>query len=232
MATNITQTTLSASFNQNASFMSLTSTANIVGPTNGYLQKIYVIDPDQTKGTLYAVTGAPNGSQVPVVCLDEFKCSHSSSTVLIAPADPTIAGFQITDPVGNPSVAGTYPGSPVVTPWLNVTNGYQWLQAPDGHWVPGWNNPTSIKGPTAAVASAAGVIIPSGPLFHVTGTAAITGFGLPLGFAGGSFTIIPDAVFTWTAATDITLAGTAVVNKALTFTYDSTTFKFSPSYIA
>jgi len=79
----------------------------------------------------------------------------------------------------------------------------------------------------------AGVTLPSGPLFHVTGTNAITGWTIPVGFAGGSFTVIPDAVFTWTAVGNIALAGTAVVSKALTFTYDGNAAKvWFPSYIA
>jgi hypothetical protein len=44
--------------------------------------------------------------------------------------------------------------------------------------------------------------------------------------------LIPTGVFTWTTAGNIALAGTAVVSKALTMTYDATTTKWYPSYIA
>ena len=98
-------------------------------------------------------------------------------------------------------------------------------------WVAGFNNPEPNKGPTAAVASAAGAILPSGPLFHVTGALAVTGFTIPVGFAGGSFVVIPDGAFTWTTAGNIAVAGTAVVNRALTFTWDSSVSKFNPSYV-
>jgi hypothetical protein len=80
------------------------------------------------------------------------------------------------------------------------------------------------------VASAAGLVTPSGPLFHITGTAAITGFNIPVGFTGGSFTVIPDGAFTTTTANNIAIASTAVVSKPLTFTFDAGTAKFYPSY--
>jgi DNA-binding beta-propeller fold protein YncE len=65
----------------------------------------------------------------------------------------------------------------------------------------------------------------------VDGTAAVTGFTIPVGFAGGSFTIIPDGNFTWTTAGNIGLAGTAVTGRALTFLYDTNAAKFWPSYV-
>jgi hypothetical protein len=99
-----------------------------------------------------------------------------------------------------------------------------------GTWVAGWQNDLLSNAPTAAVASAAGFITPSGPLFHVTGTAAITGFNIPVGFAYGSFTVIPDGAFTTTSANNIALGSTAVTSKALTFTYDPATGKFYPGY--
>jgi hypothetical protein len=53
---------------------------------------------------------------------------------------------------------------------------------------------------------------------------------MPVGFAGGSFTIIPDGAFTWTTAGNIAIAGTAVVGVPITFTYDSYLGKFYPAY--
>lgn len=77
------------------------------------------------------------------------------------------------------------------------------------------------------IASVAGSITPTGSMFHVTGTAAITG----IVFSGiRQITIIPDGVFTWTTAGNIALAGTSVVSKALFFTYDASTLKWYPSY--
>ena len=236
MSTNILQTTLTAAINQKATTLAVASATGIVAPTNqsASQQKLYIIDPDGTKGELMLVSGSPNGLLVPVSRIDQFKASHTSgSIVLIAPLDPTFGGFQEFDPSGNPSVTGSYPGVPFIVPWLNVNNGNQWLAGILGQWVPGWNNPSAQKGVTAAVASVAGPITPSGPLFHITGALAITGITMPIGCAGGSFTVIPDGTFTWTTGDgSIGLAGTAVVGKALTFTYDSNALKWYPSYIA
>jgi hypothetical protein len=48
---------------------------------------------------------------------------------------------------------------------------------------------------------------------------------------GGSITLIPTGAFTWTTAGNIAVAGTAVVNRALTMVYDSGTAKWYPSYV-
>jgi hypothetical protein len=131
----------------------------------------------------------------------------------------------------------TFPQSP----WINVLTSMQWLcSSITKTWVPGFGNPGKSGSPltvTTAVASVAGATLPSGPLFHVTGTNAITSWTIPLGFngtafGGGCFNVIPDAVFTWTAAGNIALAGSAVVNKLLTFCWDATNSKWIPSYIA
>lgn len=154
--------------------------------------------------------------------------------------------FYSTDPGGAPSWGTGVSGvsctaaSVFVTPYVNVRTGAQWICSTiTGTWVPGFNNPLYPMGAivTTAVASAAGVILPSGPLFHVTGALAVTGFTIPVGcnatvVGGCAFTIIPDGTFTWTAAGNIALAGTAVVNKALTFIWDAKNSKWVPSYIA
>jgi hypothetical protein len=134
------------------------------------------------------------------------------------------------DPAGACTAANVY-----ATPLINQNNGFQWLcSSVTGTWVPGFNNSLRPAGVTAAVASAAGQITPSGPLFHVTGTAAITGFLYPVGtgagMPNGSFCVIPDAIFTTTTANNIALASTAVVNKTLCFTWDLTNAKWVPSY--
>lgn len=131
----------------------------------------------------------------------------------------------------------------VASPRVNIRTGAQWLCSSISlTWVPGFHNPMvpSMAGVTVAVASAAGAVVPSGPLFHITGALAITGFTVPVGcdgnslatLGGCSFTVIPDGTFTWTTAGNIALAGTAVVNKQLTFSWDATNKKWIPSYIA
>jgi hypothetical protein len=87
----------------------------------------------------------------------------------------------------------------------------------------------------ANTASVAGSTVPpqGADYFHVTGTNAITGWTNPAGLQDGArFSVIPDGVFTWTAAGNIALAGTAVVSKLLDFQWDATTGKWYPSYIA
>lgn len=120
-----------------------------------------------------------------------------------------------------------------VTPWLNVLNGQQWLcSSVLNKWVRGWNNwgPYGPVEVTAAVASAAGLITPSGPLFHITGTAAITGFTLPIGFEKGGFCVIPDGAYTTTTANNIGIASTATAGRVMCFIYDVNTNKFYASY--
>lgn len=241
MATTITQTTLTAGpYDTSATYLTVASATNLANPIAGIYQKIYVINPDSTRGELMNVIGV-SGTQIQVARIDKYKQKligptgngGVGATVLIAPpADPQagayLGSFYGFDPVGSSMLPqqGTS-----LTPWVNVDNGNQWLYSSvTALWVPGWNNPSSIKGVTAAVASAAGLITPSGPLFHVTGALAVTGFNVPVGFAGGSFTIIPDGAFTWTAANNIAVLGTAVVKIPLTFTYDSNTGLFYPSY--
>lgn len=126
-----------------------------------------------------------------------------------------------------------------VTPWLNVRNGAQWIcSTVTGTWVPGWNN-NGVPISTATVAAAAGTITPSGPLFIVSGAGAITGFNIPLGFngtafGGGCFNIqsATGATWTWTAAGNISLAGTGTALKLFTFCWSASTSKWIPSSIS
>ena len=48
--------------------------------------------------------------------------------------------------------------------------------------------------------------------------------------AGGQITLIPTGLWATNTAGNIALATTAVVNRALTLTYDSGTAKWYPSY--
>ena len=82
------------------------------------------------------------------------------------------------------------------------------------------------------MASPAGVITPTYPITVVSGTNAITGITVPYNGFQGTIILLPTGIFTWTTATNIALAGTAVVGKALFFTYNPVTAKWYPSYIA
>ncbi len=236
MSNNITQTTLSGSVTQKATVLNLASVSNIVAPSNQGMQKLYVINLGTLKGELMTVSGVVNGTQVPVTRLDQEKQSfYTGAIVLIAPlsTNAPIGGFYADNPYGA-NVTGNQGQSnnSVITPWVNVNTGEQWLLDVNNIWVPGWNNPLPVSGPTATIASVAGTITPNGRLFHVSGTAAITGFVYPVGFSGGSFSIIPDGNFTWTTGDgSIGLAGTAVTGRVLTFTYDTNAAKWFPSYV-
>lgn len=104
---------------------------------------------------------------------------------------------------------------------LGVTTAGQWVQTN------ALGNP--VLGST--VASPAGVMTPTGTIFVVSGSNAITGITVPAGFAPGmSLYVVPSGTWTWTTATNIALAGTAVVNKTIIFTWNGTAW--TPSVVA
>ncbi|MCX5920344.1 MAG: hypothetical protein NTW61_03320 [Candidatus Melainabacteria bacterium] len=88
----------------------------------------------------------------------------------------------------------------------------------------------SAAAPTIASAT---TIAPTTPIVFVSGTAAVVNItaAAPISTGGGTITLIPTGAFTWTAAGNIAVLGTAVVNRALTMTYDATTTKWYPSYV-
>lgn len=80
-------------------------------------------------------------------------------------------------------------------------------------------------------ASAAGLFVPTSVATVVSGAEAFTGITIPYeGFAGPIF-IMPTGAFTWTTATNIAVAGTAVVGRLLIFWYNPITAKWYPSYV-
>jgi hypothetical protein len=89
---------------------------------------------------------------------------------------------------------------------------------------------TTAAAPT--IASAA-TIAPTTPILFVSGTAAVVTITAPtpISIGGGSIMTIPTGAFTWTTAGNIAVAGTAVVSRTLTFTFDVTTTKWYPSYV-
>lgn len=221
--------------------VSLTSATGVTTAFNGQPVSIVYID-QEAEGILTLVQGQTTIYNVIRGFMGTKSSAHASGTmVLIGTGSPQFGGYsgsgglQQTDPPVNGACLSTGTG---LTPWVNVISAAQWLcSTVTGTWVPGWNNPfvPSQQKVTTAVASAAGVILPSGPLFHVTGALAVTGFTVPVGFnatavGGGCFTVIPDALFTWTAAGNIAVAGAAGVNKLTTFCWDATNSKFVPSY--
>lgn len=93
---------------------------------------------------------------------------------------------------------------------------------------------------TADVASAVAQPAPAALVQRVSGTAAMTTLGLPWPDFEGFVVFIPTAIFTWatggaaatTLAAPFGLAGSAVVGKALWFTFLRSTGLWYPSYIA
>lgn len=226
MPTNIVQTTLSAAMDINANVAYLTSVTGVTGLGLNNLVTTYLyIDRElmavqSVSGLVATVLRAQAGTGA--------RPHVSGAAVLLGPTQH-FSPF-ISPPIYNSAVT---PANVAYSPVIDIETGMQWIPSTvTNSWVPGWNNPMAPQ-PTVTVASAAGLITPSGPLFTVSGVLAITGFNTPVGFTNaGSFTIIPSAIFTWTAASNISVAGTAVVGKALTFTYNVSTNKYVPSYIA
>ncbi len=222
MATALTQTTLSAAVSANATVIPLTSVTGIAAGvvTSGTVgTQLYVVDPGQVLGELMNVVSV-SGTNVTVTRVPSHAVAHKSGAMVLA-GQPN--AFYTTNPTGTTDGPNT--------PWVNVLTGEQWLYSSiTTTWVPGFLNPAPPQA-TLLVASAAGAILPSGPLFHVNGTAAVTGFTIPVGGVAAPFAVIPDAVFTWTTAGNIAIAGTAVVNRTIYWIWDATNAKYVPSYV-
>jgi hypothetical protein len=199
--------------------------------------------------TLASATGVAVGTQL-FVDLEAMTVTAISSTLATV-----TRGVDGTMPAAHAAAAAVYAGStgsngpfvranpPVGTCVattelfnlrINTRTGDVW-RCLNSNWatvndprVPMFRNYPGIG---AAVASVAGVIAPTSGFFHITGTAAITGITVPTGCEKGcQITIIPDGAFTTTTATNIALASTGVVSKALIMTYDPVAVKWYPSY--
>ena len=186
--------------------------------TGGNNEAVFV---NAVSGTQISVTRGYNGTQ---------SRPHLTGSVVLA-GRPT--QFYSVDPSGSCTASST------VTPYVNIMSGKQWIcSSISSSFVPGFFNLSRAAGVTTAVASVAGATNPSGPLFHVTGTNAITAWGssTSVGLTGGGgagtqaygapFCTIPDAAFTWTASNNILASGTAVANKIICWVFDGTQNKY------
>ena len=97
---------------------------------------------------------------------------------------------------------------------------------------------SEITGTRAAATTIASgtspTIAPTKSITFISGTSAITTITAvtPFDTLGCcTITLIPTGAFTWTTAGNIAVAGTAVVSRALTMTYDSGTSLWYPSYV-
>lgn len=85
--------------------------------------------------------------------------------------------------------------------------------------------------------ASASTITPTNAIHRVTGTTTIVNISVPDVFndgenTGGHITIIPTEIFSWTTAGNIGLAGTAVVGKAIIFTYIPGIHRWYPSTVS
>lgn len=229
---------------QFTSVVTLASVTGIIGPIQGSPQTYIYIDNE-----LMAVVGVPNTATLQVPVQRGFNSTqatpHVSGTMVLVGAP---FQFYAQDPTGagvNTSGYNTCNSLAIQsTPYLNFTTGRQWLcSSVTGTWVPGWNNASFVDGIVASViASVAGSTPIGGPVFEISGTNAITGFTLASGgaigfnstaFGGGCFMVIPTGVFTWTAAGNISVAGTStVITIPVTFCWNPTTLKWMPNRIS
>ena len=164
-------------------------------------------------GTLTNCTGLPIATGV----------SGLGSNVATFLATPSSANLRtaLTDETGTGSaVFATTPT--LVTPVIGAATGTS--LALSGF------SAVSAAAPTIASAT---TIAPTTPIVFVSGTTAVVNItaAAPISTGGGTITLIPTGAFTWTAAGNIAVLGTAVVSRALTMTYDATTTKWYPSYV-
>jgi len=164
-------------------------------------------------GTLTNCTGLPVGTGI----------SGLGSGIATFLATPTSANLDaaVTDDTG----AGTlvFSNTPTLTtPVIGAATGTSLSLSSF--------SAVSAAAPTIASAT---TIAPTTSIAFVSGTTAVVTItaAAPISTGGGTITLIPTGAFTWTTAGNIAVAGTAVVNRALTMTYDATTTKWYPSYV-
>ena len=93
-----------------------------------------------------------------------------------------------------------------------------------------WQNAIATTTAAPTIASAT-TIAPTAYITFISGTTAIATITAPSTMTGGGqIVLIPTGAWTTNTTGNIALATTAVVNRALTMTYDSTTTKWYPSY--
>jgi hypothetical protein len=217
-------TTLSAAIDSQTRTFPVASSTGIVAGNGLVLDNEILIVASVPSSTQLVV--APRGAYGTV------SVPHKTGTmVLAAPASAFIKYV----PAGTCSAGtGLFFNTTILVTTDSGNAGAQWVcSSITGKIVPGFGNGTVPSAPTAAVASAAAKITPSGLLFHITGTAAITGFNIPVGFdptEGATVCAIPDGLWTTTTANNIAIATTAVVGKVVCWAYDPGTAKFYPYY--
>ena len=190
------------------------ASGNISACTSTSMTMVTPILGTPTSGTLTNCTGLPVATGVSGLGtgIATFLATPSSANLRATLTDETGTGSAVfsTSPTLTTPVLGAATGTSLVLSSFNAV---------------------SAAAPTVASAT---TIAPTTPIVFISGTTAVVTITAPspISAGGGTITLIPTGVFTWTTAGNIALAGTAVVSKALTMTYDVTTTKWYPSYTA
>lgn len=136
--------------------------------------------------------------------------------------------------ITNPTVStGTFTSPALVTPAIGAATGASLVLS--GAATAATVAVSNVTG-TTAVANTLGItanVLATPKAISFVAAGLIKTITVPTLFStgGGEITLIPTAAFTWDATGNIAVAGTAVISRALTMTYDSSTAKFYPSYV-
>ena len=187
-----------------AAFLATPSSANLATAVTGETGSgalVFATSPTLVTPTL--TTPTMTAPVLGTVASGDISACTSTSMVMVTPVLGTPTSGVLTNCTGSPT-------------FTNVK--YSGLVA------------NTAAAPT--IASAA-TIAPTAPITFISGTAAVVTITAPtpISAGGGAITFIPTGAFTWTTAGNIAVAGTAVVNRTLTLTYDVTTTKWYPSYV-
>ena len=193
--------------------LSATSTITLGGATS----TVTSLGTTATTGTLLLGGVAQTGT----ITLAQSTAAHtlnidSGATIAAATKTINIGGSGVSTSITNVNIGSAVAGSLGTTRNSNNVT-FDFLRA------------ITTSAPT--IASAA-IIAPTTQILFVSGVTAIDTITAPspISIGGGQITIIPTGLFTTTVAGNIALASVAVVNKALTLTYNAATLKWYPSY--
>lgn len=248
--TALTSTTLVSNLGASATSFALSSVSGITAtgaginnPNGGTSQGIGNITSLYIDRELMQVVGVNSTAKTVTVLrgvggTQSAQHSATYSIVIIVPAsqifdyDPsgycaTITGQQA--PFNTP---------PQYSPWINQRTGQQFIcSTVTSTWVPGFGNPGNLVPLGLTTATTGATITPTGPYFQQSGTTALVTINLPAMAQNGTQITIEftgsASGLTWTAAGNISAAGTATTTLSnVVFTYNAATSKWIPSRLS